>query len=117
MLLNELTDGAEIDQVLLGREAERRQRRDGGEYMRLQLGDRTGAVACMVWEELSEVEELARAGAPVRVRGRYNVHPRFAPQINLRGLQVPEPGSFDVKDLLDGPAREVEQMEREVREL
>jgi 3'-5' exoribonuclease len=117
MLLNELTDGAEIDQVLLVRESERRRRRDGGEYMRLQLSDRTGAVACMVWEELPEIEELARAGAPVRVRGRYTVHPRFGPQINLRGLEAPEPGSFDVKDLLDGPARDVEQMEREVREL
>jgi len=117
MLLNELTDGMEIDQVLLVREAERRQRRDGGEYLRLQLGDRTGAVACMVWEELVETEDLARAGAPVRVNGRYTVHPRFGPQINLRGLELPTPGTFDLKDLLDGPAREVSQMEAEVREL
>ena len=117
MLLNELTDGMEVDQVLLVRESERRQRRDGGDYLRLQLGDRTGAVACMVWEELEDVEELARAGAPVRVRGRYTVHPRFGPQINLRGLEVAEPGSFEAADLLDGPARAVEQLEGEVREL
>ncbi len=117
MLLNELTDGVEIDQVLLVREAERRQRRDGGDYLRLQLGDRTGAVACMVWEALGEVEELTRAGTPVRVRGRYTVHPRFGPQINLRGLEAAAPGSFDPADLLDGPARGVEQMEREIREL
>jgi 3'-5' exoribonuclease len=117
MLLNELSDGAEIDQVLLVREAERRQRRDGGDYLRLQLGDRTGAVACMVWEELGEVEQLARAGAPVRVRGRYTVHPRFGPQINLRGLEAPAPGSFDPGDLLDGPTRGVEQMEGEIRQL
>ena len=63
MLVNELSDGIEIDQVLLVREAERRQRRDGGEYLRLQLGDRTGAVVCMVWEELAGIEELACAGA------------------------------------------------------
>jgi 3'-5' exoribonuclease len=117
MLLNELTDGTEIDQVLLVREAERRQRRDGGDYLRLQLGDRTGAVACMVWEELAEVEEFARAGAPVQVSGRYTVHPRFGPQINLRELAAAAPGSFDPKDLLDGPARDVGQMEGEVREL
>ncbi|MGP0100917.1 MAG: 3'-5' exoribonuclease YhaM family protein [Solirubrobacteraceae bacterium] len=117
MLLNELTDGMEIDQVLMVREAERRQRRDGGDYLRLQLGDRTGAVACMVWEALSEVEELARAGTPVRVSGRYTVHPRFGPQINLRGLHAAEPGSFDPADLRDGPARGVEQMEGEIREL
>jgi 3'-5' exoribonuclease len=117
MLLNELTDGTEIDQVLLVREAERRQRRDGGEYLRLQLGDRTGAVACMVWEALGEVEELARAGTPVRVSGRYTVHPRFGPQINLRGLEPAEAGSFDPAELRDGPARAVEQMEAEIREL
>jgi 3'-5' exoribonuclease len=117
MLVNELSDGAEIDQVLLVREAERRQRRDGGDYLRLRLGDRTGALACMVWDELAEVEVLARAGEPVRVRGRYTVHPRFGPQINLRELHEPEPGSFDLEDLLDGPARGIEQMEREVREL
>jgi 3'-5' exoribonuclease len=117
MLVNELIDGAEIDMVLLVREAERRQRRDGGDYLRLQLGDRTGALACMVWEELAEVEALAKAGAAIRVRGRYTVHPRFGPQINVRGLEEPDPCSFDLDDLTDGPARGVEQMEREVREL
>jgi 3'-5' exoribonuclease len=117
MLLNELTDGIEIDQALIVRAAERRRRRDGGEYLRLQLGDRTGGVVCMVWEELAEVEELARPGTPVQVCGRYTIHPRFGPQINLRGLEAAAPGSFDARDLLDGPAREIEQMEGEVREL
>jgi 3'-5' exoribonuclease len=117
MLLNELSDGGEIDQVLMVRAVERRQRRDGGDYLRLQLGDRTGAVVCMVWEELAEVEELARPGTPVQVCGRFTVHPRFGPQINLRALEEPAPGSFDASDLLDGPAREIEQMEAEVREL
>jgi len=117
MLVNEFSDGVEIDQVLLVREAERRQRRDGGEYLRLQLGDRTGAVVSMVWDELQGIEELARAGAAVHVRGRYTVHPRFGPQINLRGLSEAVPGSYAPADLLDGPARGVEQMEEEVREL
>jgi 3'-5' exoribonuclease len=117
MLLSALSDGMEVDQVLLVREAERRSRRDGGEYLRLQLGDRTGVVTCMVWEELPEVEELARAGEPVRVSGRYIVHPRFGPQINLHQLGRAMPGSFDAADLCDGPARELGQMEAEVREL
>jgi 3'-5' exoribonuclease len=117
MLVNELTDGVEIDQVLLVRQAERRQRRDGGDYLRLQLGDRTGALACMVWEELEEVEQLARAGQPIHVRGRYTIHPRFGPQINLHGLEAAAPGTFSLDDLIDGPARDAEQMEHEVREL
>ncbi len=117
MLLSELTDGMEVDQVLAVREAERRQRRDGGDYLRLTLGDRSGSLACMVWEELAEAEELAGAGAAVRVRGRYTVHPRFGPQINLRALAPAEPGSYSPEDLSDGPARGAAQLEAELREL
>jgi 3'-5' exoribonuclease len=117
MKVCELSDGMEIDQVLLVREVERRRRRDGGDYLRMQLGDRTGAVSTMVWEELAEVLEVARPGEPVRVRGRYNRHPRFGPQINLRALSAPEPGSYALEDLLDGPARSAEQLEADLREL
>ncbi len=117
MLLSELTDGVEVDQVLLVKDAEVRRRRDGGDYLRLMLGDRTGAVVCMVWDEPAANAELARAGSVVRVCGRYTVHPRFGPQINLRELAPPEPGSWCESDLLDGPARGVEQMEGELREL
>jgi 3'-5' exoribonuclease len=117
MLVNELTDGMEIDQVLLVREIERRSRRDGGDYLRLLLGDRTGALPTMVWDDLAHTEALVRAGEPVHVRGRYAVHPRFGPQINLRGLAAAEPGSFSPDDLLAGPAREAAQMECDLREL
>ncbi len=117
MLVNELSDGADIDQVLLVRASERRSRRDGGDYLRLQLGDRTGAVVAMVWEDLLEMERLALPGAPVRVSGRYTVHPRFGPQINLRSLAPADPESFSFEDLLDGPARAPEQMEADLREL
>jgi len=117
MLVNELSDGTEIDQVLLVRAIERRSRRDGGDYLRLQLGDRTGMVVAMVWEDLAETERLAPAGTPVRVGGRYTVHPRFGPQINLRLLAPAEPGSYVPDDLLDGPAREPRHMEADLREL
>ncbi len=56
-------------------------------------------------------EQLARTGAPVQVSGRYTIHPRFGPQINLRGLAAAVPGSFSPEDLLDGPTRGVKQME------
>ncbi len=117
MFVHELTDGADVELVLLVREAELRRRRDGGDYLRLTLGDRTGSVACMVWEELAELGELARAGNAVAVSGRYTVHPRFGPQINLRRLAPAEPGSYDRRDLENGPARPVAQMEAEIAEL
>lgn len=117
MLVNELQDGMDIDQALLVRAAERRPRRDGGDYLRLQLGDRTGAVVAMVWEDIAQVESLAPVGAPIHVSGRYAVHPRFGPQINIRSLSAAQPGSFSIEDLLDGPPRSAAQMEQDLREL
>ena len=117
VFISQLQDGAELDQVLLVREAERRQRRDGGDYLRLILGDRSGAVVSMVWEGLGEIEGLVQPGSPVQVRGRYTVHPRFGPQINLRELAAPLPETFALEDLRDGPSHAVERMEAEMRQL
>ena len=104
VFVNELKDGAEIDQVLLVREVERRQRRDGGDYLRLRLGDRTGAVVSMVWEELGEIEELARGG---RSRCTCAAATPSIPASDRRstcaGSSAPAPGSYSPDDLLDGP--------------
>jgi 3'-5' exoribonuclease len=117
MAVRDFTDGAEIDQVLLVREAERRARRDGGDYLRLTLGDRTGTVVAMVWDDVATHVESLPAGAAARVVGRYLLHPRFGPQINLRGITPAVPGSYDAAELVDGPPRGAEQMEADLREL
>ena len=117
MLIRDAIDGTDLDQVLLVREVERRSRRDGGEFLRVTLGDRSGQVVAMVWEGIDEVAGLLVAGRPVHVLGRYVVHPRYGSQVNLRGVQAPEPGSYDSAELFDGPVRAPEQLENDLREL
>ena len=117
MLIREVSDGTDLDQVLLVRDIDKRVKRDGGEFLRLTLGDRSGAVVAMVWDDVPEVAPLVAAGQPVRVVGRYVVHPRYGPQVNLRALAPAEPGSYVLEDLLDGPVRSAGQMEGDLREL
>jgi 3'-5' exoribonuclease len=117
MLIRDAVDGTDLDQVLMVREVQRRAKRDGGEYLRLRLGDRSGAVVAMVWDDVSELAPIVGAGRPVRVSGRYVVHPRYGPQLNLRTLHLAEPDTYDLDELLDGPQRSAEQMEADLREL
>jgi len=117
MAVREFIDGAEIDQVLLVREAERRSRRDGGDYLRLTLGDRTGAVTAMVWDDVAMLAESLPPGAAARVVGRYTIHPRFGPQISLRGIAPATDGSYELAELTDGPPRAADHMESDLREL
>ena len=117
MLVRELTDGVDIDQVLLVREAEMRVKRDGGEYLKVTLGDRTGLVAAMVWDGVGAAAELCRPGTPVRVEGRYSVHPRYGPQLAIRALGPARPGTYDLAERCMGPPRSADQMEADLREL
>jgi len=77
------------------RSQEERQRRGGGPYLALTLGDRTGDVAALVWENVEELGKVCQPGGVVRVRGqvqRYNqrlqVVVRAAERVGLDGVDL-----------------------------
>ena len=117
MLVKQLTDGQDVDLVLLVRDREVRTDRDGGEYLKLGLADRTGSVAALVQDDLPAVGEVCQAGRAVRVAGRYSVHARYGAQIAVRALRAAEPHEVDLDALCDGPPRSAEQMEADLREI
>jgi 3'-5' exoribonuclease len=117
VLVRDLTDGQDLDQVLLVRACEPRTRRDGTPLLKLSLGDRSGRVGAVVRDPEPELRELCQVGRAVHVRGRYELHPRFGAQIELGALSEAAPGSFALADLVDGPPHSAETMELEVRDL
>jgi 3'-5' exoribonuclease len=94
-----------------------RAERDGAEELRLRLADRTGQVTARVRDGVADLAPQLKAATPVRVVGRCSIHPRHGAEIEVRAIHPPEPGSFALADLLDGPPRSVEQMEQDLREL
>src|SRR5215208_5369488 len=117
MFVRELAEGQEIEQVLLVRESELRKRRDGSEYRKLSLADRTGAVIGIVAEGARELAPLSEPGTCVHVAGRYELHPRYGAQLAVQRLRPAEPHEYDLDQLLDGPPRPVAGMEAALREL
>jgi 3'-5' exoribonuclease len=139
MLVRHFTDGQDIDAILLVRERELRTGRDGSALLRLVLGDRSGsvvavsrleaggpleAVACDGAEPVTPIAgdedaspALCAVGAPVHVRGRFEVHPRHGAQIAVAALRAARPGDVDWEALLDGPPRAADQMEADLRQL
>jgi 3'-5' exoribonuclease len=117
MLVREWSDGQDVQQVLLVREAEVRTKRDGDSFLRLRLGDRTATVAAVAWEMPPSGPGCARTGAFVLVAGRYTVHPRYGPQLTVQRLREAEPHEYDPLDLLDASPLPVAQMEADLRSL
>jgi 3'-5' exoribonuclease len=117
MKVREFADGIEVSQALLVREAEVRMRRDGCDYLKLTLGDRTGSVAAMVWEGVEGLRQLCRPGEIVHATGRYAVHPRYGGQLAIRALRTAREHEYAREELFDGPSHAIEQLEAGLREL
>jgi 3'-5' exoribonuclease len=117
MEVRQFTDGCEIAQPLLVREVELRQRRDGSDYLRVLLGDRTGSVPAMVWENVEHLREWCLPGRVVHVTGRFCVHPRYGPQLAVQELRTARDDEYARGNLVDGPARSPDRLEADLREL
>ncbi len=106
-----------MDCVLVVRAVDQRPDRDGTTVLRLVLGDRTGSLPAIVREDVAAVAEIATLGAAVRVIGRVRSGGSRGAELELRAISAAAPGSFDLAELVDGPPRSAEQMERDLREL
>jgi 3'-5' exoribonuclease len=115
--LRDLADGEAIDSVFAVRERELRQRRNGDDYLRLILADRTGTVAAVAWENAREGFEAAAPGSVIRVRGHYSVHAQYGKQIKLEAIEPTAEGDYDPDELAEAPAVAIERLESDLREL
>jgi 3'-5' exoribonuclease len=115
--VREFTDGLDLDEVLLVRSVDRLPRRDGGEYLKVVLGDRTGSVPAMIWDGAADALPLLTPGRPVRVIGRYGVHPRHGAQLTVRAIRTAVSGTYELADICDGPALPLGRLVAELRSL
>ena len=79
-LVRDLEDGQVVDSVYEVRAVTRRQKKNGEEFLKLQLGDASGAVEAVVWEDVDEIAAEAQLGAAVRVYARFTATSATAPR-------------------------------------
>ncbi len=117
MKVRDFSDGIDVSQALLVRDLKVHRGSDGNEFLKLQLGDRSGSVAAIVRDEVARAGVHCRCGEIVHVTGRYLDDPQLGSQLAVRSLRAPAPHEYAREELIDGPARGVEQMEAGLREL
>jgi 3'-5' exoribonuclease len=106
MKVREFADGCEVSQPLLVRQVERR---EGGQHLKLLLGDRTGSVSATV---AFSAGEICRPGEVVFVTGSLS-----GEHLAVRSLRAAREGEYAHEDLRDGPVHDISQMETDLQEL
>jgi 3'-5' exoribonuclease len=115
--VRDLEDGQAIEGIFGVRERELRQRRNGGEWLRLIVCDSSGAVEAVAWEEVAECFDVAAPGAAVHITGRFAIHSQYGPKITIETIRAAQDGEFEASDLAEGPSVPVERLEAQLREL
>src|SRR3954452_2741861 len=101
--VRDLVDGQLVESPFLVRDRTRREKRNGEAFLKLQLGDVTGAVEAVVWDGVDEAQAVATVGAVVIVAGRYEVKERYGACVTVRSLREAPAGGYDLADLMDAP--------------
>lgn len=73
--IRDLRADSEVSESFAVRSVDVRQRRGGGPYLAAVLGDRTGEVTALVWQNVDRLREILEPGTVVAIKGqvqRYN---------------------------------------------
>lgn len=73
--VKDLAAGTDLDETFAVRSVDVRQRRGGGPYLAATLGDKTGEVTALVWQNVDRLRDILEPGRVVSVKGqvqRYN---------------------------------------------
>jgi 3'-5' exoribonuclease len=115
--LRELSDGDQVTGAFVVRERERRQKRNGEDFLRVVLADKTGTVPAIAWDGVAECFEVCAPGSIVLVRGSFAIHAQFGKQIKLAAVRPAGPGEYDAEQLAEAPARSIDLLEADLRAL
>src|SRR3954453_20575230 len=115
--IRELADGQAVTGVFGVRERELRQRRNGDDFLRLMICDRSGAAEAVAWDGVAECFAVAEPGSAVHIAGRFAIHPQYGPKITIESIRTAREGEFEAADLAEGPSVPVQRLESQLREL
>ncbi len=115
--LADLEDGQRVLGVYAVRERELRRKRNGEPWLRLGIGDASGAAEAVCWEDAEALYALSKKGAAVHLTGVFERSERWGAKIKLSALRVAEPDEYDADELAPASEVDAEQLEAEMREL
>ncbi|HWM63353.1 MAG TPA: HD domain-containing protein [Solirubrobacterales bacterium] len=115
--LRELEDGRQIGGVYAVRQRELRRKRNGKPWLRLSLGDTSGSVEAVCWEDAEARYKLAVPGSAVFVSGVYEVSDRWGPKIKISELREAGADEYSEEDLAVGSDVPFERLESDLRQL
>ena len=105
----ELASEQSITSFFLVHEKEIRNTREGKQYLRMELGDRSGTVEARVWDAFESIARDVNRDDFVKVAARVEIY-RNKPQLVLQQVRRAAPEEIDLADFLPHTKENVDEM-------
>lgn len=113
-LISELADGDEVVARYIVLECRKLLTKANQPYLKLSLGDRTGTIDGMVWEDADRWATVCVPKSVIAVRGQVSLY-QNRPQLRVLDVRaVEEPTAADLEQLIPASPRDRDEMEREL---
>lgn len=112
-LISELVDGSDVTACYLVLESRRAETKQNKPFLRLVLGDRTGSIDAVVWDDADRLEPVCAAESVVGVRARVQSY-NDRLQLRVSAAQPLTVEGAEYERFLPASPRPLELMEREL---
>lgn len=117
VFLCDVNDGDQVRAVFAVRERSRLTRRSGEDFVKLIVGDRTGTVEAVAWDDVDACFECTAPGTVVLIEGPFSVHPRYGAKVTIQQVRVANEDEYEQADLVEGSPIPVDRLEADLRDL
>jgi 3'-5' exoribonuclease len=115
--LRDLEDGQRVRGVYAVRQRELRRKRNGEPWLRLSVGDSSGAAEAVCWEDAEARYALSASGTAVFVSGIFEMSERWGAKIKVAELREAEPHEYEADELAPESHVSLEHLEADLRSL
>jgi 3'-5' exoribonuclease len=117
LTIRELEAGQPVAAVFCVRERDLRQKRNGEPFLRLVLGDGSGSIEAVSWEDAEARYSLAEPGSVVHVTGIFEHSDKWGAKIKVLEVRRARDDEFSADDLAPGPDLPLDRLEADLRQL
>ena len=117
MALGDLEDGQRVRGVYAVRGRELRRKRNGEPWLRLSVGDSSGAAEAVCWEDAEARYALCGTGSAIYVTGVFEMSERWGAKIKVAELREAEPHEYEADELAPESEVSLADLETDLRAL
>ncbi len=115
LFVKDLKPGTQVTEFFVLRRKEIKEY-DGRRFLKLELGDRTGRVEGVVWDNPERIFDQAQAGEIVKVKGWVTTY-KEEPQVKVEGLRKAKEAEVDLSDFLPRSEKDLESLYQEFKKV